>query len=211
MKELELLKKDWKKQESLYPQLSKEDIYKMIHKKSSSIVKWILIICILEFIFWSALNFAIPNRVFEIYNKFNLTTFLHISYAIHYIIVLIFMYYFYKNYISISVIDTTHNLMQKILSTRRVVNYYIIYNIVLYVVLSIILNAVFFSDKALLLEVFKKNKTTINDAQFIDMMLISQILVIVIVTLLLWLYYKILYGILLKKLNKNYKELKTLE
>ena len=46
MKELDLLKKDWKKNSDSFEQISEKEIYKMIHKKSSSIVKWILIISI---------------------------------------------------------------------------------------------------------------------------------------------------------------------
>ena len=44
MDELELLKKDWQKENMTFPKLSYNDIYKMIIKKSSSIVKWIFII-----------------------------------------------------------------------------------------------------------------------------------------------------------------------
>ena len=47
--ELELLKKDWQKKEFDVPKLSYDEIHKMIWKKSSSIVRWILIISILEF------------------------------------------------------------------------------------------------------------------------------------------------------------------
>ena len=39
MDELELLKKDWQKQGEQLPKLSYEEIYKMIWKKSSSLVK----------------------------------------------------------------------------------------------------------------------------------------------------------------------------
>jgi hypothetical protein len=46
MKELDLLKKDWKKSTASFEQISELELYKMIHKKSSSIVKWILIISI---------------------------------------------------------------------------------------------------------------------------------------------------------------------
>ena len=53
MKELDLLKKDWKKNSDSFEQISEKEIYKMIHKKSSSIVKWILIISILEISFWT--------------------------------------------------------------------------------------------------------------------------------------------------------------
>ena len=47
MKELDLLKKDWQKNDA-FEQVSEVDIYKMLHKKSSSIVKWIFIISILD-------------------------------------------------------------------------------------------------------------------------------------------------------------------
>ena len=40
MKELDLLKKDWQKSDNSFEQVSEIEIYKMIHKKSSSIVKW---------------------------------------------------------------------------------------------------------------------------------------------------------------------------
>ena len=72
MDELDLLKKDWKKQEANLPKMSYNDIYKMIHKKSSSIVKWILIICIVEFLFWGFVNLLIPDSFFAIYEKLHL-------------------------------------------------------------------------------------------------------------------------------------------
>ena len=59
MDELELLKKDWQKEENSYPKLTYNEIYKMILKKSSSIVKWIFIISILEFVFWVFISFAL--------------------------------------------------------------------------------------------------------------------------------------------------------
>ncbi len=67
MDELDLLKKDWKKHDADYPKLTYKEIYKMIHKNSSSIVKWIFIICIAEFLFWGFANLLIPDSFFEIY------------------------------------------------------------------------------------------------------------------------------------------------
>ena len=56
MNELDLLKKDWNKQTKPFPQLQESDIAAMIHKRSSSIVKWILIISILEVTLWTAIS-----------------------------------------------------------------------------------------------------------------------------------------------------------
>ena len=47
MKELDLLKKDWNKNNN-YPKFSEQEIYAMLHKNSSSTVKWIFIISIIE-------------------------------------------------------------------------------------------------------------------------------------------------------------------
>ena len=44
MDELELLKKDWETSSKNYPELDKKTIYKLINKRSSSLVKWIFII-----------------------------------------------------------------------------------------------------------------------------------------------------------------------
>ena len=49
MDELELLKKDWQQREQELPRLSYDDIHRMIWKKSSSLVRWIFYISIIEF------------------------------------------------------------------------------------------------------------------------------------------------------------------
>ncbi len=212
MDELDLLKKDWKKQDASYPELSYNEIYKLIHKKSSSIVKWIFIICIVELLFWSGLNLLVPEKYLEIYDKFNLRTFLYVTEAIRYSIVFIFIYLFYKNYKAISVTETTNLLMQKIIKTRKTVNYYVYYNIALYVLLSVIVNFIMFSNPETMIEALNpNNKINVSGAKFLNIMLIAQIIALVVIIGLLWVYYRIIYGILLKRLNRNYKELETLE
>ncbi|WP_457616750.1 hypothetical protein [Lutibacter sp.] len=211
MEGLELLKKSWKKQEDSFQQLSYNDIYKIIHKKSSSIVKWIFIISIAEFIFWGAINLLIPERVFEMYNTFNLKTALYISYVFHYIISIGFIVMFYKNFKSICVADSTSLLMKKIIRTRKTVNYYMYYNILSFVILSIGFNIVIFSHPDILMEVVNPDNLNIDTDRLFYTMLIVQLLTIVIMCGLFWIYYRIIYGILLKKLSKNYTELASLE
>lgn len=211
MDELDLLKKDWKRQDAEYPKLTFDEIYKMIHKKSTSVVKWILVICIAEFAFWGLLNLFIPESYLEIYEKFHLNTFLVITQVLHYVVIIIFIYFFYKNYSAISVIESTSLLMKRIINTRKTVNYYVYYNLILYAILSITLNTILFSNTDLLIETFKPAGSLINNDQFLTIMFISQVITFFVVCGLLWLYYRIIYGILLKKLTKNYKELETLE
>lgn len=210
MDELDLLKKDWKKQGTEFPKLTYEEIYKLIHKKSSSIVKWILIISIAELLFWSFLNFLVPESYLEIYDKFHLKSFLYVTQVLHYIVVLVFIYLFYKNHKAISVVESTNKLMQKIIKTRKTVNYYVYYNIILYVLLSIIVNVIMFSNPEIMVETLNQKNNTIDTNMFLTIMLISQIVAVIVIIGLLWLYYRIIYGILLKRLSKNYKELKAI-
>ena len=60
MDELELLKKDWQSGASQdVAKLSSKEIYPMMHKKSSSIVKTLFYISIAELLLWVVLN-SIP-------------------------------------------------------------------------------------------------------------------------------------------------------
>ena len=211
MDELEFLKKDWKKQDADFPKLSYSDIYNLIHKKSSSIVKWIFIICVAEFLFWGLIALCIPESTFEIYEKFNLNTFLFIAQILHYVVVFVFIYLFYKNYKTISVVDNTASLMKNILKTRKTVNYYVYYNIILYVLISIILNVVMFSHPNILIENYLPKNATIDSDKFLALMIAVQIVVLLAMCGIIWAYYRIIYGILLKRLDRNFKELESLE
>ena len=105
MKELDLLKKDWQKSEASFEQLSEKDIYAMLHKKSSSVVKWILIVSILEFVILNGLGFLLPDPYQSKYDE--LHPYLNIAEKLNYFIILGFIYlffnlffnlFFYKNY-----------------------------------------------------------------------------------------------------------------
>ncbi|QYS86140.1 hypothetical protein JJC03_14325 [Flavobacterium oreochromis] len=57
MEELDLLKKNWNNTNN-FPKMSEENIYAMIHKNSSSAVKWIFIISVIEFLLGIILSFS---------------------------------------------------------------------------------------------------------------------------------------------------------
>ena len=61
MDELELLKSKWQDGNQELPKLSYNDIYRMLHNKSASIVKWIFIISIFELVFWIILGLLSPE------------------------------------------------------------------------------------------------------------------------------------------------------
>lgn len=209
MKELDLLKKDWKKNADSFEQISENEIYKMIHKKSSSIVKWILIISILEILFWTVSNlfFSTDEMLIKI-NHPEMIFYLEVLTYFNYVVVLVFVYFFYKNYKTISATESTKLLMSSILKTRKTVQYYVWYNLGMAVISSIIsffIAFVYNPDMAFLKDKLGANGKTI----FIT----GGILLLVTLVFLgmFWCFYRLLYGTLLRRLYTNYKELKKID
>ncbi len=200
MDQLEILKKDWKKQEGTLPKLSKAELTKLIYKKSSSVVKWIFIISILEFVVPYLIILITGNESSEkMYEELGLSNFMTKFYIVSYVIIFGFILMFYKNYRMISANANPKVLMQNIIKTRKTVKYYIWFNLVAMAIISVVvLNKVFISNEFL--------EKIPEGTNMIFVWLISMLLVLVLVVLL-WLFYRLIYGILLNKLKVNYNEL----
>jgi hypothetical protein len=207
MEDLDLLKKDWQKNNDFFKQVSENTIYKMIHKKSSSIVKWILIISILEVSLWTIINIFLDTDAHLEKTHPELIPFFKVVTYLNYVVVLVFIYLFYKNYIKISTTVATKQLMNDILKTRKTVQYYIWYNLLLSLLSFIVGIIIAISDKSNMILI---NKITIDDTHIIKALIIL-FLATAIFFGIFWLFYKLLYGLLLKKLNANYKELKKID
>ncbi|MEC3908290.1 hypothetical protein VOI54_14770 [Tamlana sp. 2201CG12-4] len=212
MDELDLLKKDWDRNGDKYPKLTYNEIYKMILKKSSSIVKWIFIISLLEFAFWFGIAFLLKgtsysNKIKELDINNVLIPISIISYAV----LIYFFYLFYRNYKRISVTDSSKQLMENILKTRRTVKYYVIFNLA-----SLIIGAFIGSFYALNHDPGFSDKLQLATANGEVFKFYSAIIIVIVLILIatigfLLLFYWLIYGILLKRLNRNYNELKKLE
>lgn len=214
MDNLELLKQTWQNREQELPKLSYQDIYQMLLKKSSSIVKWIFFISIGELIFWTVLAFFVPESSKEINNSIGLKDTFIIINIIHYTIFAVFIYLFYKNYRSIRVTDTIKKLMKSILSTRRTVKYFVIYNVGASILLLIGVNIYYYTKKEQLYELMVENFEgygAIPQESFTSVFFISQLIFGVVLVGLILLFYRIIYGILLKRLKRNYNELRKIE
>lgn len=211
MDELDLLKKDWKKQEAALPRISYDEIYQMLLKKSSSIVKWIFIISILELLFWGVLNVFLSDAEFwERMEMIHLKEFTIIVYAISYAVTFFFIYCFYRNYQKISAVDDAKTLMKNIINTRKTVKYYIGFVIISTAITSLIYAYFTIEYHSVSTEVEDIAKYTFTPAQWIKF--IGAMLIGILGFLgIIWLFYRLLYGILLKRLNKNYKEIQNLE
>lgn len=211
MDELEILKQDWQKQEGNYPKLSYDQIYKMIWKKSSSIVKWIFVISILEFLFWSVLTLFLADKDYWIeLDRIHLKEFTIFSYIVSYGITFYFIYRFYRNYIRISATDDVSALMENILNTRRTVKYYIAFVLISTGAVFLIVTYFTFYYHAVNTSVTQAEEFAFSPRQWAMFMGIMFLILIVFLGLI-WLFYRLIYGILLRRLKRNYKELKKLE
>lgn len=211
MDELKRLKKDWK--ENLkFPKLSKDEIYKLLHKKSSSIVKRIFVFSLIEFGFWTLLSFVIKDN--EAQQRFDQYEMDHITLplmVIGYAFLIYFFFMFYKNYKSISTTASSKGLMEQILKTRKTVKHYVIFNL-LFLYISIVIGLFIELNNNPDIALRTIEFTASGDYYiFYGIILATTLLMMALLTAILLGFYYLIYGILLKKLKNNYKELKKIE
>lgn len=210
--ELDLLKKDWKRKEETLPKLSYEEIYKMIWKKSSSIVKWIFYISIIEFVFWALLNLLSYDQESLAQEKeWHIFEFSTILTIINYIVLVFFIYKFYRNYKQIEVTDSASKLMKSILRVKRTVTQYVWFNIAIFCIslCMFLYGSLTFGQESVQIQEAASNAG--NETLFWLMVVGTIAIVIAAIVVLIWLFYRLLYGILLNRLRANYRELKRLE
>ena len=202
MDELDLLKKHWNQHQE-FPKINKDGIRQMLHKSSSSIVKWIFIVCCLELCLFIGLTIFLPTEKerFEIFQVIDLL-FEICSYGI----VLYFLWTFYKHMNEIKSTQNTKALIENILQVRKSAEKYIQLNLML---MNLVIGT------ALLSVLYEK---WYDQAQANMTFYSSIIILIIVLGVFAWLlnklikgYYHLIYGLLLKKLNKNYEELIKLE
>ncbi|AOW19900.1 hypothetical protein [Urechidicola croceus] len=212
MDELDKLKAAWKSQDYSKEKVSAKDIYKMLHAKSSSYVKWIFYISIIEFVLLNSLYLS-PKYKNDIkfYKELDLGMIMTVIGVISTIIVLFFIYRFYINYKNIKVDSSSKALMQSILKTRRTVKNYIYFNIGMAIVLiTIVYSKIFSNAEAFRLYKLNSNIPDINTPSDLSMKVMI-IFATALMILIIFLFYRLVYGILLRRLKKNYKELEQLD
>jgi hypothetical protein len=198
---LDNYKKAWKNQPEQASKRSTIEIYKLAHSRSASIVKWIFIIGILEFVILNSLYFFIDmDEAYAEYEKLGLMNFIFYSQIVAYTILFYFLVIFYLNYKRISTTDSTSNLMKKIIKTRKTVRNYVLFNLG-YMLLVMVVATI---------ASIQTNLEDLNNKKILFIVFASLIATLLILGILC-LFYQLLYGFLLKKLNTNYKELAKLD
>src|SRR5690606_2674040 len=202
MDELELLKRDWRKKGKDMPQLSFDEIYRMIWKRSSSIVKWIFIIRLIEFLL-PLLLYLLHSmyKSLAIWRDLGLGNFLLISNIVQYGVIFFFIFQFYKRYREISTLDNAKQLLANILKTRRTVKYYVIFCLSL-IFLSFLVMAmgIYLNDDPMAAIGYSEKAKNIPPENIKTTMMVTVLAIGVITTLVMGFIYFLLYGLLLKKL-----------
>lgn len=200
MDELELLKRDWKKQEATLPKYEQKELYQMLQKKSTSIVRWIFIISIIEFSLLIILDLWTSFSAYnELLADLSLEKYFRGLVILNYMIIVVFVSLFFFNYRKINVTDNVRKLMKNILTARRTVKFYIWINIVLFAFSFILI-------------MYKNAEASLalSSEEMTIYMIISFVILLFFVLFFL-LYYRIVYGILTRKLKKNYNDLKKID
>jgi hypothetical protein len=214
MDELELLKKDWETSSENYPEFDKEELYTLIYKRSSSIVKWIFIISLLEFAFWTLISFSFKgSKDLEKMESYDVNYILYPLMFIGYAVLIYFFYVFYKNYKSITATENTKMLMERILKTRKTVKHYVIFNLVfmcISIVVGVYIELTNNPDVQNTLARIQSEGDGNTTVFYLIVIGVSIFAMVVITAILLGFYY-LIYGLLLKRLKSNYKDLKELE
>ncbi|MFZ4862350.1 hypothetical protein ACL9RF_09200 [Sphingobacterium sp. Mn56C] len=204
---LDLLKKHWNKDQD-FPKVNGDEIHTMLRKSSSSIVKWIFIICCLELIIGLSLSFSIPVE------KEKFFAFAVLGYVydlVFYVVVLYFMFKFFINLRKINNTQNTKSLMESILDVRKNADRYIQFNLWC-IYLTILITFV----HVLVDEIYLKyHDDAVKDWSYIILLIFIFTalfsLFAVVLVLVIKFYYRMVYGFFLKKLNNNYEELTKLE
>ncbi len=213
MDELDVLKKDWKKQMADLPSLSNTEIEGMLLKKSSSIVKWIFVVSLLEFTL-PHLMLLVPGagQSMEFYSGMPVHGVLIGMTVIYYIGVAYFIRKFYLRYKEISVLDNVRRLLKKIVATRHTVRNYVIFSLSMtFLFICMVILGIYLGDS---LPPMPSNedilaKYPLETAKAI--LMISTGITGVLIIGFMGLVYFLLYGLLLRKLFRNYNDLKQVE
>lgn len=213
--ELELLKKDWQKRELDLPKLSYDEIYQMIWKKSSSVVRWIFYISIIEFLL-PHLLYLLPSfrdgMNYDFSEKLGISSTLLVLTVLQYSVAIYFIVQFYRRYREISVLDNARNLMHRIFRTRRTVKHYVIFSLsMILIFFGVFIVGMYMDDNLVKTLDLHPEDSKASPEQLKWIVMGVMAIAGVLFTALMAGIYFLLYGLLTRKLFQNYKELKRIE
>lgn len=216
--DIDSLKKTWQDQE-IADDYNQNEIESMLNRKSRNYVKYILWISIAEFVIFGFINFlalfsadhhkdftSILDRL-HIKNQneveFSLDRIYYWMKIFSLIITGVFCLIFYRNYKKINVESNLKKFIIHIISFKKTVNLFIFSNIFLLILFI-------GSSTSFVVLTIKRQNIQIDNPTFWGLVtgVVFSLLVCIILILL---YYKLAYGILLNKLSVNLKQLEKID
>lgn len=216
--DLDSFKKTWQEQ-PVKPKYDNNEILKMLNKKSRNYMKYIFWISVIEFLFFSVLgvfyliqsnesdSFLSILEKMGVHKNSQLVAKLDNIYLIVKILSLVvtgfFVLKFYQNYRKIKIEEDLKLFIIRIITFKKTVNAFILTNIgLLLVLMSAFIGFTFYIINIQNIEV--SNSTLIG---FLVGIIIGTILCVS----LIWVYYRLVYGIIMSRLDKNLNQLKEIE
>ena len=216
--DLDSFKKTWQEQ-PVKPKYDNNEILKMLNKKSRNYMKYIFWISVIEFLFFSVLgvfyliqsnesdSFLSILEKMGVHKDSQLVAKLDNIYLIVKILSLVvtgfFVLKFYQNYRKIKIEEDLKLFIIRIITFKKTVNAFILTNIgLLLVLMSAFIGFTFYIINIQNIEV--SNSTLIG---FLVGIIIGTILCVS----LIWVYYRLVYGIIISRLDKNLNQLKEIE
>ncbi|MCY1663037.1 MULTISPECIES: beta-carotene 15,15'-monooxygenase [Chryseobacterium] len=216
--DLDSFKKTWQEQ-PVQEKYDYNEILQMLNKKSRNYVKYIFWISVIEFLFFTLIGlFYIiqgkeSNSFINILTKLGVqrTSELENTFDNIYLVLKVlslaitayFVFKFYQNYKVIKIEEDLKRFILKIIKFKKTVNAFILINIALLITFTSIFTIfVFYILNTQNVEI--TNSTLIG---FIAGIIISTAFTVIMV----WLYYRVVYGIIIKKLDKNLTQLKEID
>lgn len=216
--DLDNFKKTWQEQDIL-PKYDSTEIEAMLNKSSRNYVKYILWICIAEFSVFFCLNLYYAfigddnNSFIRIMEKLGVknTTSLENGFSnlflsmkiISLVLTAFFVLKFFQNYRRINIESNLKKLILQIISFKKTVNLFILTNIFLIILFTIVLTAFTF-------KILSQQNIHLNNPTLIGF-LVGTVIMMAISVILIWIYYRLVYGILLKRLSKNLEDLQKID
>ncbi|RMZ59276.1 beta-carotene 15,15'-monooxygenase [Chryseobacterium nematophagum] len=216
--DLDSFKKTWQEQ-PVQQKYDNNEILQMLNRKSRNYVKYIFWISVVEFLFFTSLGlFYIiqgkeSNSFINILEKLGVRRTPEIEHSFDNIylalkilslsITAYFVYKFYQNHKQIKIEENLKKFISKIIQFKKTVNMFILLNIGLLITFTSIFTVFVFY-------VLNTQNIAITNSALTGF-LIGIVLSTALSVLLIWVYYRLLYGIIMKRLDKNLKQLKDID
>ena len=216
--DLDSFKETWQ-QQPVQPKYDTSEIESMLNKSSRNYVKYILWISLVEFILILGANLYYTflgedtTDLMSVLGKLGIdnsdqfqTTLTQLYLALKMVSLAltgIFVYLFYQNYRKINIEANLKKLILQIIKFKKTVQLFIVANIALVILFTLVLGIFTFSVLA------QQNIELTN--QTLIGFIAGLVLTMGISVVLIWIYYRLVYGFILRRLGKNLEQLQNIE